>query len=168
MKTFVVIGCHRSATSWVAKGLQETGVHVGDRLMGPGHGNVHGHFEDYDFVELNERILVRAGGTWDWPPYEDAIERVVDVFWDETRELIEWKTFRAKELGVEAWGWKDPRTVVTWPVYRDLLDDPILLVVHRREELVASSLFEREPDTRTYDDCLRIARDYQDREWSVL
>ena len=67
-KTFIVLGMHRSATSLLARGLHMSDIVMGERLLGKSESNKYGHWEDVDFVELNESILHSAGGTWDNPP----------------------------------------------------------------------------------------------------
>ena len=56
-KTFVILGCHRSASSLVAKALHEAGVHMGDELLSGLADNPEGHFEDMDFLKKNVEIL---------------------------------------------------------------------------------------------------------------
>ena len=62
-KTFVILGCHRSASSLVAKALHEAGVHMGDDLLSGLPDNPEGHFEDMDFLKKNVEIL--GGNIWD-------------------------------------------------------------------------------------------------------
>ena len=54
-KTFVVLGMHRSATSLSAMGLSRCNVHIGDNLLGAdANSNPYGHFEDRDFIRMND------------------------------------------------------------------------------------------------------------------
>lgn len=144
MKTVVVLGCFRSATSLIAKGLHLAGVHMGDNLVPAGPGNPWGHWEDIDFVNLNDQILGAAGGQWDIPPEPGEIEKVAEAFSGKVSELLASKQRRAEESGYVAWGWKDPRTVLTFPVYRPYLTDPVLVIVRRDFTDIVSSLCRRD------------------------
>lgn len=144
MKTVIVLGCYRSATSLVAQGLHHAGVHMGDDLLPAGRGNPWGHWEDRDFVRLSDEILAEAGGAWDDPPAEAAVEAAAEAFAERVRALLEAKRLLALSRGLAAWGWKDPRTVLTWPAFRPHLIDPVLVVVRRKFSAVAESLSRRD------------------------
>ena len=138
MKTFIVLGMHRSATSLTAKGLFKSGVNMGRTLLGAGRGNEYGHYEDVEFLHLNERILHTAGGTWDNPPSHDAIMDLRPVFDNEIKELLKRKYVEASEQGMI--GWKDPRTTLTIWLYIDFLINPHFIVNFRNKMEVARSL----------------------------
>ena len=57
---------HRSGTSMLASWLHHCGLNLCERLLGSGVGNLRGHFEDWDFIELTEQMLkqvrIRSGG----------------------------------------------------------------------------------------------------------
>jgi len=161
MKSVVVIGQGRSATSMIAKGLSAAGVHMGDRLIPASSSNRWGHYEDKDFVWLNNQILKEAGGAGDDPPAEDAILEVREEFRDRVVTLLESKVARAEDLGSSAWGWKDPRTVLTWPLFGPLLEDPIVVIVRRDVRAVADSL--RRRDKFSHEKALGLAREYARR-----
>lgn len=126
-KTFVILGCHRSASSLVAKALHEAGVHMGDDLLSGLPDNPEGHFEDMDFLKKNVEIL--DGNIWN-----DVERELQDI---DTSELIESKNNKA------LWGWKDPRTTLTIDKYYDHLDDPIIVGLFRKPALVAKSMAKR-------------------------
>ena len=52
---------HHSATSLTASLLADAGVHLGDQLLGPGHSNPVGHFEDLEIYEFHQRVLMANG-----------------------------------------------------------------------------------------------------------
>ena len=126
-KTFVILGCHRSATSLVAKALHEAGVHMGDNLLSGLPDNPEGHFEDLDFLEKNVEIL--GGDIWN--------NADIELNEADTRSLIQDKNTRP------LWGWKDPRTSITVDKYYQHLDDPVILALFRKPELVGMSLARR-------------------------
>ena len=126
-KTFIILGCHRSASSLVAKALHEAGVHMGDDLLSGLQDNPEGHFEDMDFLKKNVELL--GGDIWNDVdrPLQDA----------DTNELINSKDTRP------LWGWKDPRTTLTIDKYYNHLEDPIIVGLFRKPELVAKSMAKR-------------------------
>lgn len=155
MKTFIVLGMHRSATSLVGKGLAENGVHVGDKLMPANGGNRYGYWEDVDFVRINNKILGWAGGSWKSPPEEKAILEYNKKFPNEIKRLIERKEREPM------WGWKDPRTTLTIKLFMPYLKNPHFIVCFREPKEVAASLIrtEKVPIARG----IKLAQTYNER-----
>jgi hypothetical protein len=141
-KTFVILGCHRSASSLVAKALHEAGVHMGDELLSGLPDNPEGHFEDMDFLKKNVELL--GGNIWN-----DVDRELTDA---DTSALIAAKNVHP------LWGWKDPRTVLTIEKYYDHLDDPIIIGLFRKPELVAKSMARRGDISEV--DALALAKAY--------
>jgi hypothetical protein len=56
-KLFVVLGMHRSGTSLITKLLECFGICLGEKLIPAADDNQKGFFEDYEIVNLNEKIL---------------------------------------------------------------------------------------------------------------
>ena len=137
MKTFILLGMHRSATSLVSKGLANE-IHMGENLMEPASDNPQGFFENLVFVNLNDKILKAAGGSWHIPPTKEGILKVRSSFEDEIKDTI------AKESKEhELWGWKDPRTALTIDLYYPYLINPHLICIFREPLEVAKSLKKR-------------------------
>ena len=118
-----VLGPGRSGTSLTVRLLGLAGVDMGpeEELLTKGGvpANPRGFWESPRFNRLNERILDAFGGSWDAPPRLDpgwelsahlAPER------DEARSLLK-QSFGQSEL----WCWKDPRSSITLPFWRGLL-----------------------------------------------
>jgi len=141
-KTFVILGCHRSASSLVAKALHEAGVHMGDDLLSGLPDNPQGHFEDMDFLKKNVEIL--GGNIW------DDVDRPLNRI--DTENLI-----RSKD-NKPLWGWKDPRTTLTIGKYYDHLDDPVIVALFRKPEHVAKSMAKRGDISE--EKALALAKDY--------
>ena len=141
-KTFVILGCHRSASSLVAKALHEAGVHMGDELLSGLPDNPEGHFEDMDFLKKNVELL--GGNIWN-----DVNRELTDA---DTSALIAAKNVHP------LWGWKDPRTVLTIEKYYVHLDDPIIIGLFRKPELVAKSMARRGDISEQ--DALALAKAY--------
>lgn len=151
-----VIGMHRSGTSMLAGMLYHLGVDMGQDLVMDNHvHNPLGYYEDRDFLRLNERILTAADGGWEKPPDPGAIKEVAKgaKFEDEILELVKDRP--------EPWGWKDPRTALTLPVYRAVLPDLKIIVIVRRSEAVVRSLLARERKMKPLEAralCIKYAR----------
>jgi len=141
-KTFVILACHRSASSLVAKALHEAGVHMGDDLLSGLPDNPEGHFEDMDFLRRNVELL--DGNIWN-----DVDRPLLDL---DAGDLI-----RAKD-NKPLWGWKDPRTVLTIDKYYDHLEDPVIVSLFRKPEHVASSMARRGDISE--DEALELAKAY--------
>ena len=133
-KTILTFGIHRSGTSLTANILSQIGVNMGSRLMKADADNPEGYFENWDFVNLNNEILRNAGGAWNYPPNEEAILKQKDRMSEQVKQII-------LENGSELWGWKDNRTMLTFPVYEPHLQNRnlhIILTYRKREDVIAS------------------------------
>jgi len=139
----VVLGMHRAGTSLVASMLQAMGVHIGDDLLGPAESNPRGHFEDLDFVRLNDRILAACGHHWADPPQPHGVLLAGRVMQAEIARLVARKQGNHAGLPPRLWGWKDPRTAITAPLYHPHLHNPRYIWVRRDRDAVARSLWHR-------------------------
>lgn len=72
-KLFLVFALHHSGSSAVAGVLHHMGIHMGDRLLKSNSSNPKGHFENYEFVMMNEKIISSIGAKWDNPPSRDKM-----------------------------------------------------------------------------------------------
>lgn len=137
LKTIVILGMHRSATSLIAKSLHIAGCSMGDDLLGPSASNPWGHWEDKDFLHLNDRILGAAGGSWDKPPPESEILKIGGLFDGEISKKVQAKNDSAKAY---VWGWKDPRTTLTIRLFHRYLTNPVYVSCVRDPLEVGKSL----------------------------
>lgn len=158
-KTFVVLGMHRSATSVTAQGLS----HVVN--MNPNGAQFadqpDGNWEDLDFVYLNEAILQAAGGSWDEPPSEEAILSIPTQLKLAVKQLV-----YSRNNTYKHWGWKDPRTCLTYPIYQPYLRNPILVINWRDPTQVAESLKLR--NGFSIEKGLELASIYNDRILAIM
>jgi hypothetical protein len=106
-------------------------------------------------IDLNDRVLARAHAAWDRPAgivelieHEPAAAAVVRSMGDTLRSL----TFKRSFLGPARmlsgltngpWGFKDPRTTVTWPLWLPLVPRARAIYVRRHGIDVAASLWRR-------------------------
>jgi hypothetical protein len=118
----VVLGFHRSGTSMTTRLMHLLGVALGpeeEMLAADPDDNALGYWEPEWMIELNEDVLVALGGSHLDPPG-------FDVDWERDPRLDDLR-IRARELlartfsGAPVWGWKDPRTCLTWPFWRPLV-----------------------------------------------
>lgn len=133
-KLFLVLCLHRSGSSATAGTLSQIGIHMGDNLIGAIKGNSKGHFENKDFVKLNNKLLNDAGGSWKNP---QNLKFTLPV---ENEGLF--KNFIA-EHEQPVWGLKDPRMLLTfklWKPYFEKRADITYIFVHRSFESSIKSL----------------------------
>ncbi len=137
MRNVVILGMHRSGTSMVAEALASAGIYVGEpaELLTGQEDNPHGFWEREDVVTLDDAILAENGATWYRPPENtpvaspeqtEAITAIVDGMPSDRSWLI-----------------KDPRQVLTWPLWEEAFTDAVVLYVYRNPFAVAASLQRR-------------------------
>lgn len=143
-----VLGFHRSGTSLTARVLQLLGVDLGpdeDLLPAVEGDNPAGYWEPRWMNDLNDEVLAALGCDM-WHPLW------VEDDWTKRPELEPLRR-RAAELlrqkfdGRPVWGFKDPRTSLTLPFWRDLVPDLRFVICLRSPaDAVASSLRRTNPD----------------------
>jgi len=139
--TLALLLCmHRGGSSFAASVFRELGMSLGPfPLMGAHSSNIHGHYESLPFYMLNRKVQeIALGFPDDVPTSEEVLTRfldgkgiwtegvkIPDELFDEGRRLI---AGLVGSGGVS--GFKDPRTVLTWPFWRHVLEEfPSLRVV---------------------------------------
>ena len=142
----VILGMHRSGTSMVSELLDDLGLFVGDQLQDD-------HESTY-FLDLNEQLFSRVGAAWDRPlpvvdflACDEAVRMttaalVADLSSRRVRPFLGRRT--TLEKFDEPWGWKDPRTCVTLPVWLRVFAGAKLVYLIRNGVDVAKSLMVRE------------------------
>lgn len=143
----VVLGMHRSGTSFLVRALNLSGLWLGGsatlstvegRAM---IGNPKGNYENRDAISINDAVLKRSGGAWVKPP-----PRLLSDDTDRERILAFCRGLeRGRPAEFPRWGWKDPRTVLTLRMWVGALDRGIFLVgSFRHPSAVARSLLARD------------------------
>lgn len=141
---------HRSGTSLVSHTLHTCGVSLGpvpaeqaliecDEV----------HWEGSTLTWINEHLLNVCGGTWDRPPAE--------VRWS-AKDAWRARRFLWSFAGAQVASFKDPRTCLTFPLWRSVLPSHSLIVCVRHPYNVARSLAAR--DGLTLNDGLRLWTHY--------
>jgi hypothetical protein len=141
-----VLGFDRSGTSLTMRLLHLLGVKIGppEDLLAPGEAdNPHGYWEPRWMVELNDEILDKLGTVW-WRPLPAASgwERSPDF--DELRERAHC-LLKEKFGAAPLWGWKDLRTTLTLPFWKELVPDAKYVICLRNPADAISSI-QRRPD----------------------
>lgn len=135
-----ITGMHRSGTSLVASWLARCGLAIHDgAVIGPHVGNPKGHFEDEDFVRLHSEAIRRLKpDSKGWKIYSDSFQPFRDVELARARALI-----AEREKKHILWGWKDPRTVLFLPQWKQLIPHLKVLMLWRPCAEVIDSLTTR-------------------------
>ena len=141
-----VLGFGRSGTSLAMRLLNLMGVDIGPEadLVPPVEAeNPRGYWEPRWILELNDEILAMLGTDW-WHPLraEPGWERrpEFDSLRERARGMLE-KKFGSAPL----WGWKEPRTTLTLPFWRELIPNARYVICMRSPADAISSL-QRRPE----------------------
>jgi hypothetical protein len=121
MSAVCMLGMMRTGTSLVAGILARLGVDLGpsEHLLQANRANPTGFGEHRGVIALNDEVLGLLGGSWYSPPD-------LPQGW-EARSDLEPLRKRASaliesEFGTgQLWGWKDPRTCLTLPLWQSLV-----------------------------------------------
>ncbi len=141
-----VLGFPRSGTSLTMRVLNLMGVELGPEadLVPPTDAeNPRGYWEPRWIMDLNDEILATLGGDW-WHPLPAA------PGWERNPELAPLREraralLRERFAGGTTWGWKDPRTTLTLPFWRDLVPNARYVICVRNPVDAISSL-QRRPE----------------------
>ena len=145
----IVIGMHRSGTSLLTRQLEDLGVNMGkwqDEVTR----------EALFFRHRNQIMLMLASAAWDNPEsflralekphWRQAFSRVAanDLETVRTANFLPPKRLAGFTSATNRmWGFKDPRTSITLPVWLDIFPNARIINIVRDGNAVASSLRER-------------------------
>ena len=130
-RVICVLGMHRSGTSCLVGSLQQAGLHLGKHSTWNRY-NLKGNRENQDIVDLNDAVLEFSGGSWQQPPRK---LRYSDQHLARAKDIV--ASFPAEFR----WGFKDPRALFTFPMWREALADNYVRVgIFRHPLAVAASL----------------------------
>ncbi len=128
----LVLGMHRSGTSFLAGSLQAAGLALDGASTWDKH-NRKGNRERRDLVELQEAMLVRRGHSWRAPP-------LGPVVWTAEEREAALALVAAASASGRPWGFKDPRTLLLAEGWLDLFPAARRVGIFRHPSLVAASL----------------------------
>jgi hypothetical protein len=138
----MVVGMHRSGTSAVTRAINLLGVPLGrEDDIYAADDNPSGHWESRTLCDLNDLILRAFGG------FEMAMPPMPRSWLTSRRAQSLRDVMRASFQDVyrtQRWLWKDPRTCLTLPLWREVLNDFCVVFVVRDAGPVTRSLNRRE------------------------
>lgn len=167
----VLLSMHRSGSSLTANILQRLGMSLGPfELLGAEPTNPYGHFESIPFHDLNRRVQEWAFGFPDDLPNDpETRARFVEseAEWPTDRAIPkEWleEGERLTRVLIESGspsGFKDPRTVLTWPFWRRVFQridnlEVMPAILLRSPHEIAMSLCSRARGEQPYWDALDV------------
>ncbi len=138
----IVLGMHRSGTSMVTRLLNLMGAYFGPEgiSLGANEENPKGFWERRDVLDLDEALLLAAGADWFRVAHfslEKIPKEALMTFRDQASKLL-------LELDAHRpWVMKEPRQCLLLPLWRELLEVPICIYVHRQPIQIAQSLHRR-------------------------
>lgn len=139
----LILGMHRSGTSYLAALLQSMGVFIGDKLVGPQKGNPRGHFEAVPILQFHEALLAEAQGS-EAPTFDKGIfvaRPIRPSYPEHHREAARSIVAALQKNG--PWGWKEPRTCLFLDLWQEVLPEARAVMVYRHPLEVHQSLLRR-------------------------
>ncbi|MEO1286590.1 MAG: sulfotransferase [Chloroflexota bacterium] len=146
----ILIGMHRSGTSLVSRVLEATGLFLGQ--------NKDENNEAIYFIQFNKWLLSQAGTSWA-NPYgfynilqDTKARRLLSDFLSRAITSPSRIAFLGWQAGLSTksleeisqhWGWKDPRTTLTLPLWLDVFPQAKVIHIYRHGVDVANSLRKR-------------------------
>ncbi len=127
---YVILGMHKSGTSLVSQILHLSGINMEDDVdetKGYDEGN---HFERISAKELNKELL----GCGSAHSLNVILRRPIRVTPDHRRKV--WAIIQSCNERYRDWGFKDPRTCLTYSVWDQELPPRKIIVVYRKFEEV--------------------------------
>jgi hypothetical protein len=134
----LLVGMHHSGTSIFAEVLHRHGVFMGADM---------GHYESKFITQrINDELIMGGGPNWSHIPIlsVEYVMSKLDAARAEIERGLRKAYMRAAYDGQEPWGFKDPRTCVTLPLFLEIFPHARLIHIVRREADVAESLARRE------------------------
>jgi hypothetical protein len=138
-KLFLVFCLHRSGSSATAGVMNLLGINMGDKLLPATKNNPKGHFENAEFVQLNQEILRSVNSFWYKPPSREKIANA-------NFPPAKLKAFLEKHKK-PVWGLKDPRTLFTYEIWKPFMEEVAEITyvfVHRPFQSSVRSLAHRD------------------------
>ena len=123
---YVVLGMHKSGTTLVSQILHHSGISMGECLDADVSYDQGNKYEREAVFGLNLVILGK----------DDALVLDVDAARGRVMSLAHREIMRAiirdcHRRHADAWGFKDPRTCLTWPLWRQELPEHRIIAVYR-------------------------------------
>gem|GEM_PF-3167133 len=159
----IILGMHRSGTSFLASHLARRGLHLGEDLLEAREGNKRGHFESMEVMRTHFELLDEAfpGRRELFGEFSSFVPEPPEVDFTEAHHSR--AASAVNSLGVDGpWGWKDPRTCLFADLWLDTVPEARLLCIYRHPLEIHDSLLRRggEPEMGLEFDEARSIRAY--------
>ncbi len=179
----VLLTMHRCGSSFTTQVLAHLGMSLGPfPLDGARPSNPYGQFEALPFQDLNRRVQNLAFGfTEDLPETEEVLERFIGTKGRWNHDICIPEEYLAEGRSLvrtlidsgEVSGFKDPRTVLTWPFWQRVLESfPDLRVIPlgliRSPHEIAMSLVTRSSGWLPYWTSLDVIAVHFGRQQQIL
>jgi len=157
----VIIGMHRSGTSFLSRAFNLCGVYLGpesdfyDTELKPKDGNPKGHWENVNVISLNEDILKKNGGSWDNVPKN--LNKTAKDLESRIKQIL--TSFYSKNA--LAYGFKDPRFPITFEKWIPYMKNFVVVGIFRHPLKVAESLKIR--NGFSYADSLNLWKEHNEK-----
>ncbi len=125
MAPIVVLGMHKSGTSLVSMMLHRSGIPMVDAELSGGYDDGN-HFERTATNALNKRILGGASGSSIRTFERLDLASAAPELLSDAKRLVD-----DLESQHRSWGFKDPRTCLTYPLWKQVLPRHKLICVYR-------------------------------------
>lgn len=143
----MILGMHRSGTSSFAGSLEEAGLPLGNVLNeGIPNYNPKGYKEPEAIVYMHDNLLQANGGSWHSPPDH--------VKWGKLHTSVR-DLFIESRAHMPLWGFKEPRTLIAFDGWVDVLDNWSAIGVFRNPVEAARSLNTRNSNF-SLDRCFKL------------
>jgi hypothetical protein len=158
---YVVLGCHKSGTTLVSEILHRSGIPMGaDTREGQSYDSGN-YFERREWVHLNQDILGYRGSSHNHPAPHPLVVRKA------TLDALRREITRCEEDS-PSWGFKDPRTCLTYPILRDHLPAHVTIAVYRSLEEYWSNQIRNRPKRHKLWKTIRTWSAYNSRLVEIL
>ena len=153
----ILLGMHRSGTSYLASFVNAWGVSIGDHLLSPAEDNPRGYFEDEEFVRFHSEVLERQCGQpltfHELGPIHFRDQPDLSLTEQERNRGADLAKARSRKA---IWGWKDPRTCLFLDYWRSMFPKAILIAVYRHPLEVYGSEVRRRMEDLSFDGTIPI------------
>ena len=142
-RPIAILGMHRSGTSVVAQLVQALGAYAGqpDELTPPDMFNPTGYWEHKDVVQLDTDTLAELHATWTDVEHADVAQLSSNK---RAAFVARAKTIVRSLEGHGAFLLKDPRMALLFPLWREALREPVVVIAWRDPAAVARSIAKRD------------------------
>lgn len=133
----IIVGVHRSGTSLLTRMLDILGLFIGNDLQGD--------HESRSFISVNNQYFLHTNSSWDKPAYPSTKHTRENII---RRVLAKNETKLLEKYGEMSgfWGFKDPRTLTTLPLWMDTFPSSKIIYIRRSPWSIAKSLTRRHQD----------------------